>query len=179
MPAPPASADGGHPAPGPLVLVQSLANTLRASQEGDPLGAREDAAEWLLAAGLLPAGSALSNSDHAALLRLRESLRDFLAARTDGRQDDAAARLTKALADGRVVVTVDPPGAIGLASAARASYSSLVAAIAVAIAESAAAGTWPRLKSCSAAGCGVAFYDGSDSAAAARCAAHADPGHEA
>ena len=99
MPAPPASADGGHPAPGPLRLVQSLANTLRAGQQGDPLGAREDAAAWLLAAGLLPAGSALSNSEHAALLRLRESLGDLLAARTDGRQDDdAAARLTKALA---------------------------------------------------------------------------------
>lgn len=180
VPAPPASADGGDPAPGPLGLVQSLANTLRAGRGGDPLGAREDAVAWLLAAGLLPAGSALSNSEHAALLRLRESLGDFLAARTDGRQDgDAAARLTKALADGRVVVTVDPPGIVGLASAARASYSSLVAAVAVAIAESAAAGTWPRLKACSAASCGVAFYDGSDSAAATTCAAHADPGHGA
>jgi len=180
VPAPPGSADGGHPAPGPLGVVQSLANTLRDGRGGDPLGAREDAAAWLFAAGLLPAGSALSNSDHAALLRLRESLGDFLAARTGGRQDDdAAARLTKALADGRVVVTVESPGTIGLASAARASYSSLVAAVAVAIAESAAAGTWPRLKSCSAGNCGVAFYDGSDSAAATRCAAHADPDHGA
>jgi len=180
VPAQPASADGGHPAPGPLRLVQALANTPRAGQRGDPLGAREDAAGWLLAAGLLPAGSALSNSEHAALLRLRESLGDLLAARTDGRQDDdAAARLTKALADGRVVVTVDPPGTVGLASAARASYSSVVAAVAVAIAESAAVGTWPRLKSCAAAGCGVAFYDDSGSVAATRCAAHAGPGHGA
>jgi predicted RNA-binding Zn ribbon-like protein len=169
VPAPLASADGGPPAPGPLRLVQSLANT-------QSLGTREDAAAWLSSADLLPDGSALSNSEHAALLRLRESLRDLLAARTSGRQDDdAAARLTRALADGRVVVTVDPPGGIRLASAARASYSSLVAAVAVAIAESAAAGTWPMLKSCSAAGCGVAFYDGSDPAAATRCSAHAGP----
>lgn len=179
MPAPPAAADSGLPAPGPLRLVQSLANTSLGGQGGDPLGTREDAAAWLRAAALLPTG-ALSNSEHAALLRLRESLGDFLAARTAGRQDDdAAGRLTKALADGRVVVTVEPPGAVRLASAARASYSGLVAAVAVAIAESAAAGTWPLLKSCSAAGCGAAFYDGSDSAAASRCAAHADPDHGA
>lgn len=169
MPAPFESADGGAPAPAPLRLVQSLANA-------QSLGTREDAAAWLAAAELLPDGSALSNSEHAALLRLRESLRDLLAARTAGRRDDdATARLTRSLADGRVVVTVEPPGDIRLASAARASYSSLVAAVAVAIAESAAAGTWPKLKSCSAAGCGVAFYDGADPAAATRCPAHASP----
>lgn len=174
MAAPETTADGGIPAPAPLDLVQSLANTLGADPGKDQLRTRDDAAVWLRAAALLPAQARIGNSDHNALLRLRESLRDVLAAHTNGHQDAAAAALlTRALADGRIVVTVDPVNGVGLASAARASYSGVVAELAVAIAESANAGTWPRLKSCSAAGCGVAFYDGSAAAAATRCAAHA------
>jgi len=55
----------------------------------------------------------------------------------------AAGRLTKALADGRLVLTVDPAGTPQLASAARASYPNLVAEVAVAIAAAAADGAWP------------------------------------
>jgi hypothetical protein len=127
-------------APGPLHLIQSFANTISTV---DLLGTREEAAAWLRAEGLLPAEASLTNSEYAALLRLREAVRAVLAALADGREDaDAAARLTKALAEGRLVVTVDPPGTVRLASAARASYPSVVAAIAVAIADSAVAGTW-------------------------------------
>jgi predicted RNA-binding Zn ribbon-like protein len=165
-----------HPddAPGPLRLVQSFARTLSADPDTDLLRTREDAAAWLRAAGLLPAEAGLSNSEHAALLRMRESVRDVLAAHTAGGQDDgAAARLTRALADGRLVLTVDAASAVRLASAARASYPNLVAAFAVAIAEAAAAGTWPRLKWCSAPDCGRAFYDGSAEGDSRRCSRHA------
>ena len=131
-------------APGPLRLVQSFANTLSAEPGADLLGTREEAAAWLHAAALLPAEAGLSNSEHAALLRLRESVRGVLAAHAGRREDaEAAARLTKALAEGRLVVTVDATSTVHLASAARASYPSVVAAIAVAIADAAAAGTWP------------------------------------
>jgi len=172
VPAADTAADGGLPAPGPLHLVQSLANTL--SPGNDVLGTREEATAWLRTAALLPDEAGVSNSEHAALLRLRDSVRDVLVAHTGGQpDDDAAARLTRALADGRVVVTVDPASVVHLASAARASYPNLVAVIAVAVAESAAAGTWPRLKVCSVSACGLAFYDGSGAAAATRCAAHA------
>jgi predicted RNA-binding Zn ribbon-like protein len=155
-------------------MIQAFANTLGASPGADQLGTREEAAAWLRAAGLLPAGAGLSNSEHAALLRLRESMRDVLAAHTAGREDEAAAaRLTRALADGRLVLTVDPASAIQLASAARASYPNLVAVVAIAVAGSAASGAWLRFKSCSAAQCGQAFYDDSGSAAARHCSAHA------
>ena len=142
-------------APGSLRLLQSFAEP-----DTGLLRTRKEAAAWLRATGLLPAEAALSNSEHAALLRLREAIRDVLAAHADGREDaEAAARLTKALAEGRLVVTVDPASTVRLASAARASYPGVVAAVAVAIAESAAAGTWLRLKSCPAPGCGRPFYD--------------------
>ena len=53
-----------------------------------------------------------------------------------GREDsDASGRLSRALADGRLVVTVTPGGSVRLASSARAPYSGAVAAIAIAVAE--------------------------------------------
>ena len=155
-------------------MIQAFANTLGTSPGADQLGTREEAAAWLRAAGLLPAEAGLSNSEHAALLRLRESMRDVLAAHTAGREDEAAAaRLTRALADGRLVLTVNPASAVELASAARASYPNLVAIVAIAVAGSAASGAWLRFKSCAAAHCGQAFYDDSGSAAARHCSAHA------
>jgi len=91
-------------APGPLGLVQSFAGTLSTEPGADLLGTREEAAAWLHAVALLPAEAGLSNSEHAALLRLREAVRDVLAAQADGREDpEAATRLTKALAEGRLV----------------------------------------------------------------------------
>jgi len=151
-------------------LVQSFANA-------DLLATREAAAAWLRGAALLPAETGLTGSEHAALLRLRDAVRDTLAAHTDGREDpEAAARLTKALAEGRLVVTVDAASLVQLASAARASYPSVVAAIAVAIAEAAAAGTWLRLKSCAAPGCGQTFYDDSAAGGARGCGTHVAQG---
>ena len=115
-------------------LLGSLAGTVTVDGT-DLLATREEAVPWLRAAGLLPDDAVISGSEHGALLRLRDALRDVLAARTSGAADpDATARLTRALADGRLVVTVSPAGAAALASSARASYSNTVAAIAIAVA---------------------------------------------
>jgi hypothetical protein len=128
------SVAAGDSAPGGEDLLRSLAGT--AAGGSDLLETRETAVSWLRAAGLLPGDAALSGSEHGALLRLRDSLRDVLAARAAGSADSgAAARLERALADGRLVVTVSPDGAAGLASSARASYSNLVAAVAIAVAQ--------------------------------------------
>ena len=154
-----------------LHLVQSFVNTLSADPDPDLLQTREQAAAWLRTVALLPAEASLTNSEHGALLRLRESISDVLAAHTGSREDAAAAaRLTRALADGRLVLTVDPASTVVLASAARASYPNLVAAIA--IAEAATSGTWLCLKSCSVPHCGQAFYDDAASSTAERCSLH-------
>ena len=116
-------------------LLGSLARTVTADGT-DLLGTRDEAVPWLRAAGLLPDDAVISGSEHGALLRLRDALRDVLAARATGAADpDATARLTRALADGRLVVTVSPAGVAVLASSARASYSNAVAAIAIAVAQ--------------------------------------------
>jgi Putative stress-induced transcription regulator len=115
-------------------LLGSLAGTVTVDGT-DLLATREEAVPWLRAAGLLPDDAVISGSEHGALLRLRDALRDVLAARTSGAADpDATARLTRALADGRLVVTVSPAGAAELVSSARASYSNAVAVIAIAVA---------------------------------------------
>jgi Putative stress-induced transcription regulator len=116
-------------------LLRSLAGTVTADGS-DLLETRESAVPWLRATGLLPADATLTGSEHGALLRLRDALRDIAAVRaSDGSVADAAERLTKALADGRLVVTVAAGGQSGLASSARAPYSNLVAAVAIAVAE--------------------------------------------
>jgi hypothetical protein len=115
-------------------LVQSLVGS--AGPDGDLLSSREDAVGWLRQNGLLSGENEITNSEHGALLRLREALRDVQAARVAGREDsDAAGRLSRSLADGRLVVTVTSGGSVRLESSARAPYSGAVAAIAIAVAE--------------------------------------------
>jgi Putative stress-induced transcription regulator len=126
-----------------LALIQAFADT-GATQGADALATREEAVAWLREQGLLAAGSGLMNNEYNALVRLRSALRDVLAAQAEGRDDaDAAARLTKGLADGRLVVTVGPAATVELDTAARAAYPTIVASLAVAIARAAAAGRWP------------------------------------
>jgi hypothetical protein len=131
-------------------LVQALADTVTAGPgSGDVLATRELAIPWLRSAGLLAADATLTGSEHGALLRLRNALRDAVAAHASAAGTAAdpgvAARLTRALADGRLVVTIEPSGAVKLATAARSAYPAVVAGIAVAIAEADAAGHWPGL----------------------------------
>ena len=132
----------------PLYLLRSFVGTPTAGPDfGDILATRETAIPWLRAVGLMPADGVLTGSELGALLRLRDALREALAAHASGSTDpEVAARLTKGLADGRLVVTIDPAGgSVKLATAARSVYPSIVAAIAVAIAEADAAGGWLKL----------------------------------
>ena len=130
--------------PDSLQAVLALAATADGDSGQDALAFRDEAAAWLGSAGWLPADAGLSNSEPNALLRLRNARRDTLAARAGAPEAaDAAARLTRALSEGRLVVTVGPGGAAELATAARSSYPSVVAAVAVAIADAAYSGAWP------------------------------------
>jgi hypothetical protein len=133
------AATGNAAAGGAVLNGEALLRALAGTVTGDGtdlLATREDAVPWLRRAGLLPADAPLSGSEHGALLRLRDALRDTFAVRAaEGTEADPAARLTRALADGRLVVTVSPAGQAGLASSARAPYSNLVAAVAVAVAQ--------------------------------------------
>ena len=138
--------------------MRSLVESPGHGPDTDLLATQDSATDWLRAAGLLVDDASLSNSEHGALLRLRDALRDALAAHAAGHgispeiaaeigsPPEIAARLTRALADGRLVVTITDAGSVKLATAARSVYPSIVAAIAVAIAEADAAGAWLGLR---------------------------------
>lgn len=148
------------PAPGSLRLVQALVNTLSAEVPLDLLATRADAAGWLVTAGLLGPGSELSGAEHQSALELREAIRGVLAAHTD-RLDDlaAASRLKAALSCCRLGLTVTASGDARLTCADHDPFTRAIGAVAVAIAEAAVTGTWPRLKRCPGHLCGWAFYD--------------------
>jgi predicted RNA-binding Zn ribbon-like protein len=158
------------PAPGSLRIVQVLVNTLNAESGRDLLDTRGEAARWLAAVGLLPAGSRLTDAEQRALVELREAVRGVLAARAHRTDDaEAAGRLAVALAPCRLAAAVDPSGGVRLVSADHDPFVRVIGAVAVAIAEAAAAGTWARLKSCPGNLCGWAFYDRSASGRSRWC----------
>jgi len=158
------------PAPGSLRLIQTLVNTLNAETGRDLLGTPPEAARWLTAAGLLPAGSVVTGVQRAALAELREATRQVLSGHTHRREDPAAAsRLTMALAPCRLTLAVDPAGGVRLVSADHDPFSRVIGGIAAAIAEAATAGTWTRLKCCPGRRCGWAFYDRSASSRSRWC----------
>jgi predicted RNA-binding Zn ribbon-like protein len=169
---PTAGADPGSraPAPGSLYLVQALVNTAAVEFGRDLLDSQQRAAEWLATAGLLPVNVDLTEPERAALVELREAIRGVLAAHTEHDDDPAAAdRLTMALARCRLAVTVDSAGDGRLVSADHDPFARALGGIAIAIADAAAKGAWPRLKACPGDLCGWAFYDRSSSARSRWC----------
>lgn len=159
------------PAPGSLRLVQALVNTLNVELGTDLLGTQAAAVQWLVSAGLLPAGSDLTAAQQHALVELREATRGVLRTHADRRDDPAAAgRLTIALASCRLVLAVDPAAGARLISADHDPFTRVIGRVAIAIAEAAAAGRWSRLKSCPGQLCGWAFYDRSASGRSRWCA---------
>jgi len=171
-PPPTAGSDPGDraPAPGSLRLIQALVNTLNAETGRDLLGTAPEAARWLTAAGLLPAGSVVTGVQRAALAELREATRQVLGGHIERREDpEAAGRLTLALAPSRLTLAVDPAGGVRLVSADHDPFSRVIGAVAAAIAEAATTGTWARLKCCPGRRCGWAFYDRSASSRSRWC----------
>lgn len=157
------------PAPGSLRLVQALVNTLSGHTLDDLIGTPADAAQWLIAAALLPPGSAVTGAEQRSLSELRESVRAVLETHTHRTSDPAvASRLTMALLPARLMVAADAAGTVRLASADQHPFARAVGTIAIAIAES-AGGTWARLKSCPGHRCGWAFYDRSPSGRSQWC----------
>jgi predicted RNA-binding Zn ribbon-like protein len=157
---------GRAPAPGSLRLVQVLVNTLSVEMERDLLGTVPSASQWLISAGLMPPGlpqpgpAVITGAERAALVELREALRAVLATHAGGHEDpEAASRLTLTLAPSRLAVRADPAGGITLASADHDPFARMVGAVAIAVAEAGAAGTWARLKCCPGHLCNWAFYD--------------------
>ncbi|MEV7524016.1 CGNR zinc finger domain-containing protein [Streptomyces sp. NPDC091371] len=132
---------GRAPAPGGLALVESLVNTRSVDTGDDRL-----AAEFGLS------GAALEEA-----AELREALRGALLAHAGHELGPGAEeRLNRLLAAAPLAVRIDASGAATLAPLGG---PTLLTRTAEALAEAAAAGTWPRLKACVADDCQEAYYD--------------------
>ncbi|GAB2791022.1 CGNR zinc finger domain-containing protein [Streptomyces chlorus] len=136
-------------APGGLVLVQDLVNTLDLESGADTLDTADGRARFGL-----PEGDA---AGVGSARTLREALRATLLAHAGHPPHRAVVPLGTLLAQAPLVVTVDP--ADGSAALAPVDRGPLLSRVAAAVAEAVAAGTWTRLKACEAADCHWAYYD--------------------
>jgi predicted RNA-binding Zn ribbon-like protein len=157
---------GRESAPGALVLVQDLVNTVDREHGPDLLDDAAGYRDWLALRGLVPPRISADDLGHAR--ELREALRALLLA-NNGRPEPPGARAVLELAAERARLTVrlDPAGASlePVTSGADGALGTVVAAAVVAMWD----GSWPRLKACSRGVCHWAFYDRSPNASATWC----------
>jgi predicted RNA-binding Zn ribbon-like protein len=162
---------GRLPAPGRLALLQDFANAHFAEQPQpdrerlmEPLGA------WAVRRGLMRRGQRLSEPEVARLLELRASLRAAMETNNDGRPMDRATvrRLNELASRGQLSVEFSADAAPSLAPSL-ATPSGIVSQLLAIVVDSAARGTWQRLKICRADDCRWAFYDHSKNRRGAWC----------
>jgi predicted RNA-binding Zn ribbon-like protein len=151
-------------APGELEMVRAFVNTLDIEEGTDEFASREGLADWLTRSGLAPAPRA-TPADLRQVVALRESLREILRAHLpaaagpgSGHRGAGAGDLRRIAAALPVRLEVGDDGRISPAPAGSGTAAALARLLLIA-AESAALGTWPRLKACGADDCQWAFYD--------------------
>jgi predicted RNA-binding Zn ribbon-like protein len=170
-------------APGDLEIVQRFVNTLDIESGTDELDSPAGLGRWLAGSGLMtpqaaggqarPGSMAVSPALLKRAVALREALRDVLSSHAPGAPDGAQARgaaaeLRKAASTLRIRIEVGDDGRVAPAPAGAGAEAAL-ARILLIVAEADAAGTWSRLKACSASDCRWAFYDRSPTRSGCWC----------
>jgi predicted RNA-binding Zn ribbon-like protein len=153
----------------PAPLLRDFVNTLNVEDSDDRLTTPGALAGWLAGRGLVPDGARASGADLANAIALREGLREAMAAHHGRREADLPEGLDDVLAalPLRVALTGTRPGLVPLDPPGTAAAG--LARLAAAIMETAAAGTWPRLKICQEDTCRWAFLDTSKNRSRAWC----------
>jgi predicted RNA-binding Zn ribbon-like protein len=168
-------------APGDLGTLQAFVNTLDVEQRTDGLESPADLDAWLREAGLVGDQADPSGPPELSLaIELREALREVLRSHVtrqtgprarrqaaDSRvmlhggapdASDAAARVARVAAAMRAGIAVGADGRIRVVPSGQGAAAGLTRLLLIG-AEAATAGTWTRLKVCSADDCQWAFYD--------------------
>jgi predicted RNA-binding Zn ribbon-like protein len=173
------------PAPGDLEIVQRFVNTLDVESGTDELDSPAGLSSWLAGSGLLtppaPGGLARPGDVPVSLalrrraVALREALRGVLSSHVpapggpDGAQARAAAaELRKVAGTLRVRIEVGDDGRVA-PGPADAGPAAALTRILLVVAQADAAGTWSRLKACSASDCQWVFYDRSPTRSGCWC----------
>jgi predicted RNA-binding Zn ribbon-like protein len=148
------------PAPGPLLRVQALVNTVELPAGPDRLADPDDARPWLIDNDLMAPDAGLSAADLQTLRDVREALRALLIRNGGGRPPTNAelAPLRAVAAGGAVRAEFDADGVVQLAAAGDSLTERLVELVLI-VRDAQHDGSWMRLKVCANDECRWAFYD--------------------
>jgi len=152
--------DESKPAPGPLVLVQSLVNTVELPDGADRLADPADARPWLVDAGLLAAKATLTAADLHFVRAVREALRVMLVHNAGGPPPNksALAPLRELASTGTARPRLSDDGEVQLTAAGDAVRDRMVDLLLI-VRDAQRDGTWALLKACANDECQWAFYD--------------------
>jgi predicted RNA-binding Zn ribbon-like protein len=152
--------DESKPAPEPLVLVQSLVNTVELPDGADRLADPADARPWLVDNNLLAPQDDLTEADLDLVRAVREALRAMLVHNAGGPPPNKAAlTVLRTVADGgsaRAYLSDD--GEVRVTSQGDSVRDRLVEVLLI-IRDAQRDGSWTRLKACANDECRWAFYD--------------------
>ncbi len=152
--------DESKPAPGPLLRVQALVNTIELPAGPDRLADPDDARPWLIDNGLMAPDADVGAADLQLLRDVREALRALLMRNGGGPSPTEAelAPLRAVAAGGAARAEVDTDGVVGLAAAGDSVAERLVELVLI-IRDAQRDRSWARLKVCANDECRWAFYD--------------------
>jgi predicted RNA-binding Zn ribbon-like protein len=152
--------DEPKPAPAPLVLVQSLVNTVELPDGADRLADATDARPWLVDVGLLAPDAELTDTDLDRVRAVREALRAMLVHNAGGPPPNKSAlTVLRGVAEGGTArADLGDDGAVRLGAHGNAVRDRLVELLLI-IRDAQRDGTWARLKACANDECQWAFYD--------------------
>jgi len=150
-------------------LILDFVNTLDLRPYQETFDSPRALAAWLEERGLLAAGSRVTRADLEETKRVREALRDLLAAQNEVEADvpGAGVELDEAICRAKLALRfVDcemrlEPGVSGV----RGAVGKILAEVSAAMAD----GTWSRMKACSADDCRWAFLDTAKNRSRAWC----------
>jgi predicted RNA-binding Zn ribbon-like protein len=152
--------DESKPAPGPLVLVQTLVNTVELPDGSDRLADPADARPWLVDNNLLAPHGQLADADLDLVRAVREALRAMLVHNAGGPPPNktALAVLRRVAQGGTARADLGDQGEVRLNAHGDSVRDRLVELLLI-IRDAQRDGTWERLKACANDECQWAFYD--------------------
>ena len=156
---PPGESIAQKTAPQPLYLVQRFVNSIDLESGEDELESPEALRGWFAERDLMGATERVGPADLQRAVDVREGLRALLL-RNNGLplDEDSVARLDRAASEAGVRVRFHPDQDPELVPDAKGVDGALARLLAI-VAESAADGSWARLKACPREDCEWAFFD--------------------
>jgi predicted RNA-binding Zn ribbon-like protein len=167
-----------------LRWLEELVNTRSIETGRDEIATPDLLGSWLRDRRLLPAGVPVTAEEHDRAVRIREGLRELIAANNAGPAAGDSAQLSRrtrrdprgpALASlaglaRRLPLVLDLDGSRPrLMPLSRGTADTVLASLLGTVAEAVASGTWDRLKICRSPDCRWAYYDHSRNRSRAWC----------